>query len=292
VSDSPTWNVKFTIPGLSLENYDRDGNPKMTSLMVKPIMALPYVYKQLSDEKNKTLMAWKGLTKDRLVFSASATFTMSRAVYCPEIPKWPLDVHFCIGYVGKSSLKTVANFCPSGRESEPLWTEVYHFVSVDNVTRKSKPWPGWFQDHFKGKGCAYKGHTVRPFERPSLTYNCPVKVRWSDIDYNNHSTFTSYVHWAINAIHATIREEDEAKGLKSTFGADQRPSSALNGINKDIITNGLKDVQICFLSESLEGQVLNVHVWQQHNLAHAVFTSIERDSEVICQIKFEYNSEP
>ncbi|CAL1536199.1 unnamed protein product [Lymnaea stagnalis] len=290
VTNSPFWCSKFTIPGLTHESFDRDGNVKMTSIMLTSVIARQFVLHKPFNDSGSIFLDWPALTEDRFTFVSSTQFKMSKALYGSEVPKWPLDVEFILGFVGNSSMAGVTNFYNVGETSEPLWTQINQLVSIDKVTRKPTPLPDWFKDKYKGKGCMDQGLIIKPFNRPSLTYSMPVVVRWSDTDNYNHTNFASYVHWAINAIHAAIREEEKAKGLKSTVSADQLPSSALNGINKDIVSNGLKDVQICYLNESLEGQALNVHVWQQDNLEHKVFTSIERGEDDICQLQFEYFS--
>lgn len=70
------------------------------------------------------------------------------------------------------------------------------------------------------------------------------------------------------------------------------PDKPLQGITKDKIANGLKTIQICYLSESLEGQTLNVHIWQQAGLEYDVWCAVERDSKDICQMKLQYFDTP
>ncbi|KAI8767403.1 hypothetical protein BgiMline_026392 [Biomphalaria glabrata] len=282
LTDTPYYRAKFTFPGLSHESFDRDGNPKITSLMMTSVFARGFILNKPLTDSGDTFLDWKIITEDRFTFVSSTHFKMSKQLYNADIPKWPLDVDVSLAYVGNSSMASITSFYNSGDTSEPLWSQVNQVVCVDKVTRKPIPFPDWYKDKYKEKCCMDKGLIIKPFQRPTKTYCMPVVVRWSDTDGYNHTNFASYVHWVVNAIHASLSEQS------AEVAKDESSSSAMPLISKEIITNGLKDIQICYLSESLENQSLDVHIWQQDQENHKVYAAIERGKDDICQMQLEY----
>lgn len=135
------------------------------------------------------------------------------------------------------------------------------------------------------------------------------QVNWSDTDNYKHTNFASYVRFGLDALHAALLEGKETSSENPDVS--QEPvstnnsrtnysqtevngtgifSKALQGISEKKIANGLKTVQINYLNESVEGQILNAHVWQQAGHENVVWCSIEQGIKDICQIKFEYFS--
>ncbi|CAG5117187.1 unnamed protein product [Candidula unifasciata] len=306
VTDKPHYVVTFTIPGLSLESFDNYSNANIISLMKTAMAARTYILHHPDPVTGDVFLDWPRVTSDRYMFMSSAEYTMSRKLYDSSIPKWPLDARFSLGNVGNSSVSYVIELYVHNENTAPLWKCVTQSVSIDTATRKPSPLPDWFKDKYKGKGCMDKGFIIRGFDRPSLTYKHQLQVSWSDTDHYQHTNFTSYARFSIDALHAAIRMENgntensrsnkdspatNADGHnqreKASDSSDAHPA-ALKGITREIISNGLKNIQICYLNESLEGQNLDAHVWQQAGQKHEVFCSIERGSVEVCQLKLEY----
>ncbi|BFZ22274.1 hypothetical protein BsWGS_25313 [Bradybaena similaris] len=336
ITDSPHCMASFTIPGLSHESFDIDANPKITSLMITSVLARAYALNKPDSTTGKAFLDWPTVSNGRYTFVSSTELRMSQDLYNPEIPKWPLDAKFSLGNVGNTSIANVIEFYVHGK-AQHLWTNVTQLVCIDSTTRKPTPLPDWFKEQYKGKGCLEKGFIVKPFERPPITFVQPVTVSWSDTDIQKHTNFASYVRFALDCLHAAVREEpgDSTKNSTPTKskeathngseinsetvttsesvlnhdGSDGNPQSKssskhattngnttpdkpLQGITKEKIANGLKTIQICYLSESLEGETLNVHIWQEAGLEYDVWCAVERDSKDICQIKLEYFDTP
>lgn len=100
------------------------------------------------------------------------------------------------------------------------------------------------------------------------------QIVWSDTDNNNHTNFTSYVNFAVNALHAAM-------------GQTSNTACVLHGISKKTLPNGLKELQVRYLGESQDGEGLTIHIWQEEH-DDTVLCSIERDEKVLCQVKLVY----
>lgn len=144
--------------------------------MLTSVIARQYVLHRPYDNSGNIFLDWPTLTSDRFTFVSSTQFKMSRSLYLAVTPKWPLDVEFVLGFVGNSSMASVSHFYNEGKTAEPLWTQMNQLVSIDKTTRKPTALPQWFKEKYAGKGCMDKGLIIKPFDRPSVTYNHSVVV--------------------------------------------------------------------------------------------------------------------
>uniref|UniRef100_A0A0B6ZLL4 Uncharacterized protein n=1 Tax=Arion vulgaris TaxID=1028688 RepID=A0A0B6ZLL4_9EUPU len=118
------------------------------------------------------------------------------------------------------------------------------------------------------------------------------KSRLSSEKVASHDTKMNVEQLSSDKKVSNIKNDSSDYNKEQANGNDLTSNKPLQGICKEKIANGLKNVQICYLSESLEGQTLNVHVWQQVGLEYVVWCAVERDSKDICQIKLEYFDTP
>lgn len=103
------------------------------------------------------------------------------------------------------------------------------------------------------------------------------QVQWSDIDQYNHTNYTSYSKFAVDSMQAALHKQEKdgrVEGLKDlTF---------------DFVDNGLKQLNICYLQQSLMGDTLDVHVWQEEGDSHTIICSMHLGESHICQVFLEY----
>ncbi|CAG5120785.1 unnamed protein product [Candidula unifasciata] len=67
---------------------------------------------------------------------------------------------------------------------------------------------------------------------------------------------------------------------------------ALKDMSKDILKQGLKLLRVCYINECLEGDVVDVHLWQEAGEEFTVRCSVEKGEQLICQIVLQYFSPP
>ena len=67
--------------------------------------------------------------------------------------------------------------------------------------------------------------------------------------------------------------------------------SGLGGLSEQVVARGVSRLQVSYQSESLEGQTLTSHLWQNEEEGDQVVRcSIERDGRNICQLVIQYHS--
>ena len=141
------------------------------------------------------------------------------------------------------------------------------------------------------------------FVGPSITS----QVQWTDTDQFKHTNFTTYVRWALDALHAALflqpgstsgDSSDNLPGTSSTAngpgeGEPNPPSSnaslALRGITKETVARGLHKMQVSYMKECLEGDHVETHLWQEEGAEkELVLFSVVRAGEDVCQLKMWY----
>ncbi|GFN89724.1 hypothetical protein PoB_001623000 [Plakobranchus ocellatus] len=307
--DSPHPMTTGRVSGLHFESFDKDRNPKMTSIMNLTNRArvsishtpLPASGKNANGHQEAQMfLDGPRLTNEFYVFASCSEFVMSRALYETTVPKGLLDIKFVLGHVGNCTVSLVTEFYACVEigsphrsfRAAPLWTNTHQFVTVDKNTRKPAQLHDWFQDKYKGKGAMERGLTVKPFDRPAVTYAHPTVVQWTDTDHYNHTSWSSYVRWATDALHAALLLQNKSYSPHKPNAAMSKSSQsdtvnvALCGISKEIVVRGLRKMQVIYLRECLEGEHLETHVWQEEGAEkELVWFSVVKDGEDRCQIK-------
>ncbi|XP_059174205.1 uncharacterized protein LOC131954494 [Physella acuta] len=274
VVDTPYLAAKLTIPGFGFESTDRHGNPKIATVLFHSVMAR--VYSLNRPNGDSSFLDWATLIQNRLSFVSSVAFTFSPELYNPYNDKSALNAEVYLGYLGNTSTAHVIKAFLPENDREPLWTQIIQNVCLDKETRKPIAFPDWYVEKYKEKGILDKGLFIDPITRPSKTFTHQIPIVWSDTDNNNHTNFTSYVNFAVNALHAATGQTNNSS-----------TACVLHGVSKDTLPNGLKELQVRYLGESQDGEGLNVHIWQEEH-DDTVLCSIERDETVLCQVKLVY----
>ncbi|XP_067686263.1 uncharacterized protein [Haliotis asinina] len=257
-------------PGLSYESIDRDGNPPVSSLMRFVTSARIFATHVALDETGRTIFDYAQLTSDRLTFVASSEVISEKAVYDTSVPKSPLDVFYQLGYVGKSSLSTVASIVvPS--TGETILRNINHVVGMDKTSRRPKALPDWWREKH-GRSATLKNPLIVPrLQRPADASHYSVKVAWMHTDNYNHTNYTSYVDYCINTLHYAIE--------KGCMGA----------LTKDVVKCGIKSMRNTYIGESLENDELIIWVWTSDQDHRSVHFDIQKLGQSIFQSTFVYH---
>ncbi|KAK0048208.1 hypothetical protein Bpfe_022468 [Biomphalaria pfeifferi] len=319
VNDSPRF-VTYTNPGLNyFHDYDRNGSPDLVRLMLYSVNAETFAdrYPGLQEDGEMcSYIYWDKLLHDRTSFVASTEFTFSRTMYDETVAKWPLNVKVSFGGMGSTSVQTRLQICTQ-HSSEPVITKVLKLVTVDRQTRRPMALPDWYKKKLQGKEDKMPDFKFTGFKRPERTYVRRVQIVWSDTDSNNHTNFSSYVQFGLDTLRLALLQMDlstcqkiespnlahsvtDTEGSKTKTLTEmvsaancncdvQSNVSAIPWMTKDLLTNGVKNLKICYMRESVEGDMLDVHVWQEPGEEFKVRGSIEAlDGKAICQYIIEY----
>ncbi|XP_041371430.1 uncharacterized protein LOC121384985 isoform X2 [Gigantopelta aegis] len=261
-----------TMPGLSVEDFDRDGNPRITSLMHVVVCMRFFANHKPLDKSGRTFCDYAKLTNDSYSFMASVAIETDQGMYDRTVSKWPLSFQFQIGYVGKSSLSSIGTLtAPStGQKLMHIITQV---VYINKATRRPMPLPDWWRGKYANVAISNEPLIVQRTARPADTHVFKVTVMWTDTDNYNHTTWTSYVQFCINAMH---------DGIKKGF---------YKNVSKEVVQMGLRKIRMGFTGENLEGDELIVHSWESAEDNTAVCFEIENtDGEVVFHTMLGYPS--
>ncbi|GFN93387.1 hypothetical protein PoB_001989300 [Plakobranchus ocellatus] len=368
-TDNPHPMVECTVPGLSQEAFDREWNPKATSIMwVDAVTRRCLLHKPFPTQKNSSdqtqminkmtlsdtmktslslseqnsdegshansenagedtsnnagtvpatrsvhpneeryFLDWPRLEKDFFAFGSCVEISLSRALYDPAVPKWPLDFRLTLGHVGPCSVAKTEQYYArlGGGERALLWSNRHQRVIVDKKTRKPARVPAWFLNKYQGRGCLEQGITFRPFKRPAVTYCHRVQVQWSETDEYGHANWASYMKWVTDALHAallpkktgnsTTTNPSQEKSAQGQPGGQSQQTSirgagALCGITEETVRRGLAKFQVTYYRECLEGDQIQAHVWQDKRERDQgpVYGCVMKAGEEICEIKLWY----
>ncbi|KAK3796855.1 hypothetical protein RRG08_001200 [Elysia crispata] len=236
-------------------------------------------------DTERAFLNWGRFLKDMHGFGQYSEFTMSKALYDLEVPKWSLGFRFRLGFIGACSVTKICEFfarCKDGNDIL-IWSNKYQQVAVDKKTRQPTRIPAWFKDKYQGTGCLNQAMVLRPFKKPEVTFCHPILVQFSDIDEYGHANWSAYVKWATDAIHAAVLPDEQIRSANS----QTKGGRALRGVTKETLGRGLHKFQITYFRECLEGDKVEVHLWVDGE-PDEVFCCLVKAGEEICQIKLFY----
>lgn len=223
------------------------------------------------DDKGRTFRDYAELTADRLTFLVTSCFDIRTDLYDLSTSKSPLDVKIQHGFVGSSSLNSSASVITvDGKE---LLSNINQVVSIDKTTRRPLPLPVWWKEKYEAHGRGFSALKFEKHEKPASLKAYKVQVARSDIDSNNHTNWTVYVRFAIDGLYHNVKH-----GLVKHF--------------TDLEQRGMCRMELLYVGESFDDDVLNVFVWNDDGNINRVKVHIEKNELLLFQGSFEYFQEP
>ena len=106
------------------------------------------------EDTERAFLNWGRVTKDLHGFGQYSEFTMTKALYDPDVPKWSLDFRIRLGFIGACSITNACEFHARGKDGSKilLWSNKYQLVMVDKKSRQPARIPAWFKDKYQ-VGC-------------------------------------------------------------------------------------------------------------------------------------------
>ncbi|RUS75987.1 hypothetical protein EGW08_016232 [Elysia chlorotica] len=139
------------------------------------------------------------------------------------------------------------------------------------------------------------------------------QVLLSDIDGNKHTNYKVYIRGCYDALQHAITTKEMLRPIKIESATDGpsgemtgtnpnvgNPSASANDSHKevlpkwltaDIMKKGIKTLRAKFIKESLCGEEVTTHVWQERDKPLWVFFSMERETTNGNQVLFEMSLE-
>lgn len=223
------------------------------------------------DESGRTFRDYSELTSDRLTFLVTSLFDIDVDMYDPSKPKSPIDVMIQGGYVGSSSLNSVATVVSA--TGQPLLKNVNQVVSVEKSTRRPLALPDWWKEKYADFGKNFEALKFHKLEKPSSVTPFKVHVARSDIDGNNHTNWSCYVRFAFDGLWHNVKHK-----LIKNF--------------EDLERRGVKRMELMYSGESFDDDVLDVFVWTDETEHHKMYVHIEKLNHFLFQGTFTFHEEP
>ena len=212
------------------------------------------------------------VTKSMLIFSVSSQTFMSPDFYQKVFQMVPLLVDIHLGYVGNSSVNTVAILRAEGSD-DTLVTNVNQFVLVDKQTRRPSSAPDWWLEKYKPTVVENRSLVINRLDIPSEgdAYKYLIRVPWSDIDGNKHTHFSSYTKFCFDAAMDAV---------------DKNYFSVFSG---DILMYDVKSFSQSFFGESEAGDEIEISTWQDRANPLILHFSFDKKDKVIFQSSIEFH---
>ncbi|KAK3096830.1 hypothetical protein FSP39_003740 [Pinctada imbricata] len=255
-------------PGFHHSDFDVLGQPKLWQIMGLVVTGRIFAHHYPLDDPKRTFRDYEKLTEDRLTFLVTSELQFTKLLYDKESPKRPLMMKVQGGYIGNSSFNSYTSV--HAENGELLISNINQVVSIDMQTRRPKPLPDWWKQKYAESAKNKPSLKIAKFEKPGNTGFYQVKVAWSDTDFNHHTTWSAYVRYVIDAAHKCQRE-----GTLSNFD--------------DNLKSGISKLELQYFGESLEGDHLDVFVWEECSNGDRVLRGdVHKDgkSSFQCTLKF------
>lgn len=262
-ADNNTVEATMRHCGLTFRDFDKDGQPKLWEMMRLFSSSRIYVHHVPMDESGKTFRDFKELTKDHMTFLVTSELRFRKPLYDLSILNKPLLVKVQGGYIGNSSLNALTRISLESCNTE-LMTNVNQVVYIDPVTRKPTPLPDWWKEKYAESARGKSTLRLEKFEKPAETGHMRVQVTWTFTDNYNHTNWTSYARYAIDAAHLCSKQ-----GSLKHF--------------TDNIKKGISKIQLHYYGESLEGEYLDVYTWEDREDSTKLYVDINKDNNSIFQ---------
>lgn len=88
-----------------------------------------------------------------------------------------------------------------------------------------------------------------------------------------HTNFASYIRFAVDAVQEGLRQ--------GAFGGH---------LTQEDVRAGTAEVSVSYIGESVQGDVLHVHMWCPPGTNRTVVCSMEKEGQVINQVTLTYHA--
>ncbi|XP_060554438.1 uncharacterized protein LOC132715451 isoform X2 [Ruditapes philippinarum] len=254
--------------GLHYSDFDsKNGLPKPWQLMKILESARFFSHHWPLDETGRTFRDYAEVTSDRMTFLITSRMDIDLNLYKPSVPKCPLDIKVQGGYVGSSSLNSIATV--QTKCGQQLLSNINQVVSIDRATRRPKALPDWWREKYAKSGEQFSSLKFEKYAKPDSVEPFTIQVVRSDLDGNNHTNWSCYVRYALDGAYHNAKH------------------GKLDSL-KDIDKRGLQSMELLFSGESFDDDKLQVYAWQQEGDGDQIRVHIEKDGNFIFQATLRY----
>lgn len=255
-------------PGLSYGVYDSNGKPNVWMVMKMLESVRFFAHHYPLDDTGRTFRDYEQVTRDCMIFLVTSEVILNKEIYNPsETTTW-MDTSIQGGYVGKTFLNSITKM--KSANGKILASNINQIVCVDKKSRRPIPFPLWWREKYSESGKSHQQLNLEKFDKPNETGIYSTKIAWSDTDVNLHTNWTQYARFAVDAAHHCHQN-----GALKSFD--------------DNFANGIHKIHCYFYGESVQGDTLNVHTWEDPENHRLLLVDIFNKGASICQMKIYFH---
>jgi acyl-CoA thioesterase FadM len=269
-----------SLPGFSADDINRTGNLSIIRVLHWAVIARTAAF-HIPSKTGYTFLEYDRLTEGIYTFFASSKVTVSNELYscyslatpsttCPQ----PLDIRLKLGYIGNSSLSTVATIIDRSTGAA-LAQNINHVALVSMQTRRPTPIPDWWKEKYSSAVTDSKPLVIPVMDVPTHLQmgmaRYDMKVPWSEVDGYRHTSYLSYIRFCFDAAtDATV------KGCYTAFSGD-------------FLNYRAKSIQALYKNECLANDMLTVVSWEAPDNPLKLNFSIQNvENSVVFQSSIEF----
>ncbi|KAL4234958.1 hypothetical protein ACF0H5_006599 [Mactra antiquata] len=222
------------------------------------------------DDTGRNFRDYAELTSDRMTFLVTSRMDIDRCIYDLNTPKNPLDVKVQSGYVGNSSLNSIATV--QTLDGQRLLSNINQVVSIDRATRRPKQLPDWWREKYSKCGENASPLKFEKCSKPEGLVPFEIKVVRSDQDGNGHTNWSSYVRYSLDCIYHNAKH-----GRIDNFN--------------DFNQLGLQSMELLHIGECFDDDLLSIYAWNKQQTQSTVCVHVEKDNKVIFQGTYTFYEE-
>lgn len=245
------------------------GQPKIWKVMKIMESVRLFAHHYPLGDKGETFRDYDELTKDCLIFLITSELVFNKEIYnLPDQNPW-LRTKITGGYIGKSSLNSLTEIFTEDND-QILATNINQIVCIDKRDRRPMELAPWWREKYSESGKKHKPLTLEKYEKPPETCSYDTYVAWSDTDLNLHTNWTAYARFAVDAAHHCTKE------------------GSLRNV-ADNISRGIYKVQFYFYGESVQGDRITVHLWEDSADPQVLMADMYNRGTSICQVRMTFH---
>ncbi|KAK3594293.1 hypothetical protein CHS0354_018983 [Potamilus streckersoni] len=270
--DEEKYEATVSHPGLSADDFDmRTTRPCVWKIMKAIGAARYFAHHAQLDDTGRTFRDYAKLTDGQLTFLVASELVFTPDLYDYNVPKTPLIIKIQGGHIGNSSCNSVATML--SRDNKFLCSNINQVVLIDKDTRRPMPLPDWWKSKYSKSAEGKRPVRFEKEVRPDKTSSFQIRIVWSDTDSNNHTNYASYVRYAIDAAHF-ISKQGEIDEIK------------------DMLNNGISKLEMLYLGESTEGDVLHIFMWARQSTQNRIIVQMDKEDSTVFQCCMYYFENP
>ncbi|XP_045207950.2 uncharacterized protein LOC123559889 [Mercenaria mercenaria] len=212
----------------------------------------------------------QGPAHDKVLYILNYELEIDEALHTSDSPKFPLIIDNTVKYVKRASRFTEKKLRHPAVERQYARCSAVE-VNMDPETRKPKPFPSWWKEHFNFPTEGPKREFKIPPKPEANVFSSEHRVYFSDTDENKHMNYTVYVRFCCDSFCENV-------------------IAGKYGVSLDVYETGVKKLQVSYLKECNLGDILTVESWEDNVTKDTYHFEIWNGSALSATVTISYHN--